>query len=375
MSAERVLMVATIAATIGSFNMDNLRLLQQAGYEVDVAADLTDTSVWTAERLQQFQEQMAAMHITCIQLDFSRRFLDLPCHIRSYKEAVRLLREKRYAFIHTHTPIASAIMRAAAHKTHTKVIYTAHGFHFYTGAPLRNWMMFYPAEKFLSKWTDALITITREDYERAKKRFAAHNVYYIPGVGVDTEKFRPRPDSRERIRAELGLADDQTMLLSVGELNENKNHATVIRAIQGMDLTYVIVGKGDLKEKLAAVAAECGVDLRLMGYRADVTGFYSAADLYVLPSKREGLNVSLMEAMSSGLPCAVSRIRGNTDLIDEEKGGYYFAPTSVEEAKTAIDRLRHKSNGFGAYNQIKVQEFDRKVVIAKAKQIYDGIEG
>ena len=138
MSEKRVLMVATVPSMIGQFNMNNIQILQEHGYIVDVAADFKDTSVWPAERVQRFKDQMEEMGIECIQLDFSRSPLKLNRHYQSYKETVKLIQERKYSFIHTHTPIASAIVRQAAHKTGTKVIYTAHGFHFYDGAPLKN---------------------------------------------------------------------------------------------------------------------------------------------------------------------------------------------------------------------------------------------
>ena len=365
--AKRVLMVATVAATIGSFNMNNIRILQDLGYDVDVAADFTDVSVWSEERLSGFKKQLSDMSVNAIQLDFSRNPLKFEKHIDSYREAVRLLKDKQYSFIHTHTPISSAIMRLAAHKTSTKVIYTAHGFHFYDGAPLKNWIVFYPVEKFLSKWTDVLITITKEDYKRASKHFNAKNTVYIPGVGVDIEKFKPDENRRDKIRNELSIPVDRILLVSVGELNENKNHERVIRAISGLkNITYVIVGKGDRKLKLEEVAAECGVDLRLPGFRTDVVDFYNAADIYILPSIREGLNVSLMEAMACGLPCCVGRIRGNVDLVND----CLFTPIDERQIRDAISKAIEKKVELGQKNLHKIQNFSVKNVNDLMRKIY-----
>lgn len=360
MSNKRVLMVATVPSMIGQFNMNNIQILQDLGYTVDVAADFTDTSVWPTERVKKFKDQMEEMKIECIQLDFSRNPLKINRHIDSYKETLKLLTDRQYSFIHTHTPIASSVVRLAAHKTGTKVIYTAHGFHFYDGAPLKNWIIFYPVEKFLSRYTDVLITINREDYNRATKRFHAKKTVYIPGVGVDTKKFAPRQSGREKIRKELGLTENRIMLLSVGELNENKNHELVIRAIAGMELTYVIVGKGYLANGLEVVAKECNVDLCLMGFRNDVADFYDAADAYVLPSIREGLNVSLMEAMSSGIAVACGKIRGNTDLIDDQQ--CLFDPTARDEIKRAIEYVIENGEKLGALNLLKIRTFDLKSI-------------
>ena len=368
MSKKRVLMVATVPSMIGQFNMNNIQILQELGYTVDVAADFTDTSVWPTERVQKFKDQMKKMEIECIQLDFSRSPLKLNRHYQSYKETVRLIRERNYSFIHTHTPIASAIVRQAAHKTGTKVIYTAHGFHFYEGAPLKNWLFFYPVEKYLSRFTDVLITINKEDYNRALKEFHARKTVYVPGVGVDTEKFAPRKSGRDKIRTELGLSDNQIMLLSVGELNENKNHATVIKAIESMNVIYVIVGKGDKKEELQQLAQKCNVDLRLTGFRTDAADFYNAADVYVLPSIREGLNVSLMEAMASGLAVACGRIRGNTDLVEDN--ACLFNPKSEEEIRKAFNYVLKNKDVIGENNKKSIEKCSMAVVRKKMKQIY-----
>lgn len=278
--------------------------------------------------------------------------------------------EHQYCFVHCHSPIGGVIGRLVCHETGTKVIYTAHGFHFYDGAPLKNWLIYYPVEKFLSRYTDVLITINKEDYKMAKERFHAKKTEYIPGVGVDTKKFAPRKSGRVRIRTELGLKDKDIMLLSVGELNENKNHESVIRAIKGMDVTYVIAGKGEKRNSLEQIAKECGVDLRLVGFRTDVSDFYDAADVYVLPSIREGLNVSLMEAMASGLSCAVSRIRGNTDLIDDE--AVIFDPKNTEQLRESVETAVKNLEEYGQKNLKKIKGFDLATVENLISEIYGG---
>lgn len=366
MDSNRVLMVATVAATIGSFNMENIRILLNMGYKVDVAADFTDESVWPAEKVNAFKELLSDMGVEYIQLNFSRSAFSVKRHIDSYNSAIKLLNERKYRLVHTHTPIASAIIRLAAHKTGTKVIYTAHGFHFYKGAPLKNWLVFYPIEKWLSKYTDVLITINKEDYARATSKFRAKRTVYVPGVGVDTEKFTPQKLGRERIRKELGLSDSQKMILSVGELNENKNHISVIKALKGSDYVYVVVGKGELGERLHTTAQECNVDLHLMGYRNDVADFYSAADLYVLPSIREGLNVSLMEAMASGLAVTCSNIRGNKDLVDSP----LFTPLDIDSIRSAIEEAFSQSELLGHKNLEKIKGFSSSEVKKMMSYIY-----
>lgn len=365
-SGKRVLMVATVPSMIGQFNMANIKMLLEMGCKVDVAADFSDTSVWPQKRIEEFKRQLRDMDIECVQLNFSRSPLRLGRHMRSYKEVRELLRYRRYSLVHTHTPIASAIVRLAARKAATPVIYTAHGFHFYDRAPLRNWLLYYPIEKWLSRYTDVLITINKEDYARASKKFRAKKVEYVPGVGVDIERFRPDSNGRKRIRQELGVSEEQTLLLSVGELNENKNHGRVIEAIAGMGMVYVIVGNGPLREVLEKKARQHSVDLRLTGYRSDVEDFYNAADIFVLPSIREGLNVSLMEAMASGLPCAASRIRGNVDLMDRP----LFDSLDTGEISRAIDEAMRDRAELGRRNLERVKELGNTKVAQRMSTIY-----
>lgn len=369
---KKMLMTASVPSMIGQFNMNNISILLDLGYEVHVGTNFKDCSYWPKERIKDFIKELKGSGVKYHQIDYSRSPKDIRAIVCSFMQVDRLLRKEKFEFVHCHTPMAGVVSRICCHRNGVKVIYTAHGFHFYDGAPLQNWLVYYPIEKMLSRWTDILITINKEDYKRAKEKFHAKRMEYIPGVGIDTEKFKPRESSRDKIRSELGLSNKQTMLLSVGELNENKNHETVIRAIKGMDLTYVIVGKGKLKEKLVTISKECGVDLRLMGFRNDVADFYDAADIYILPSIREGLNVSLMEAMASCLACCVGDIRGNRDLVDE-KGGVLFNPQNMQSMRKAVEKIIKGDRGkMGSYNLKKIRKFEKNKVEIALSNIYQG---
>lgn len=367
---KRALQLASVASMIDQFNIPNIMILQSLGYKVDVVADFTNPGTITAERAENLKKRLAEMDVRVFDIPIPRS-LNLAAIFASYKKVKALLNTENYSLLHCHSPIGSVIARQAAknkRKDGLKVVYTAHGFHFYDGAPLKNWLIFYPIEKHFSKYTDVLITINKEDYKRASGKFKAKKTVYIPGVGVDTEKFKPDENGREKIREELGLNDDKIMLLSVGELNKNKNHEAVIRAIEGMDITYVIVGKGDLRDKLESTAKECNIDLRLMGFRDDVSDFYDAADLYILPSIREGINVSLMEAMASGLPVTCSNIRGNIDLIHD----CLFSPMNIEEIKNAIIITIEKKQELGQRNLQTIRSFDLRTVESLVFKIYRG---
>ena len=371
---KRVLMVATVPSMIGQFNIPNINLLKKLGYVVDIACDFTDFSVWPIERVEKFKMEMHSLGVECIQLNFSRNALNLFRHFKSYKEALNLLRTRYYSFIHTHTPIASAIIRLVAFRTKTKVIYTAHGFHFFKGAPLKNWLIFYPIEKFLSKYTDVLITINQEDYKRALKKFKAKNVIYVPGVGIDTKKFLDESINTKKIREELGLNDSSIMFLSVGELSTRKNHVSVIKALNELNNSnfyYFIVGKGVLYNDLKK--EDKTGRLRLLGFRSDIVGLLQAADVFVFPSLQEGLPVALMEAMASGLPCIVSKIRGNEDLIEEKYDNSFFDPKSIQNIINAIKKVAKRKMHNNEYCLRKIKDFDISKIDECMVKIYSEI--
>ena len=297
----------------------------------------------------------------------------------AYKQVNQLLDGDTYDIIHCHSPIGGLITRLAARKARkkgAKVFYTAHGFHFYQGAPKKNWLLYYPVEKVCSYFTDVLITINQEDYALAQKKMKAKKVEYVPGIGIDLNRFVSVVVDKVNKRKELGVPDDAVMLFSIGELNENKNHETVIRAIEGVEnVYYVIAGKGELQEHLQGVIDELGLSdrVKLLGFRNDVGELCEVADIYVMPSFREGLSVALMEAMASGLPCVVSRIRGNTDLIDNN-GGALFDPHSVSECSEAITKLLSSPlRQFGQYNAHKVMKYELHQVNEMLKHLYDDV--
>lgn len=339
-----------------------IKLLLDQGHQVDIATNETDSPVPDCYR----EWNCRIYPLACSRSPFDKG------NNKAIKEIKQIVSENRYDIVHCHTPIAAACTRLACKSLRNngvRVIYTAHGFHFYKGAPLKNWLIYYPIEWLCSFWTDTLITINKEDYARAKKHLHAKRVEYVPGVGIDTEKFKPNQAGRKKIREELNLNDKTTMLLSVGELNENKNHSSVIKAIKGIEnLVYVIVGRGEKKDELESLAKENEVDLRLMGYRTDVADFYNAADLYILPSIREGLNVSLMEAMASGLACCCGRIRGNVDIIRNEN--VMFFPMDSNEIKKSIDYCINERKNLSLVNYYHAKTFDAESVNKKILKLY-----
>lgn len=348
-----------------------IQTLLTEGHKVEIACNEYEFSVDDWYR----QNQVPIHSLSCSRSPFSLG------NIKAIREIKKLVAEKRYDIVHCHTPIAAACTRLAcrkARKSGVKVIYTAHGFHFYQGAPFLNWALFYPVEKLCAHWTDLLITINREDFERSRHFFRAKQTAYVPGVGIKTQFFADAPfDRAEKLEA-VQIPIDAVVCFSVGELNANKNHKTVIQAIaicNDAKLHYVIAGEGECKEELEQLATELGVasQVHFLGYRTDVAEWYRAADIYIHPSYREGLPVSVMEAMAAGLPCVVSNIRGNVDLIVPEQGGYLCRPAEHEEFASAIMRLQgdwHLRSRMGEWNAKRALQYDVEAVNTKMKTLY-----
>lgn len=379
----KALMVASVASMIDQFNRENISLLQTMGYEVDVACNFEVGNTSSEERVKRFRQELQKQEVGTFQLPIPRKILAFSDMIQAYKQLKKMVEEKQYTLVHCHSPIGSVIARLACRKQRKKglkLIYTAHGFHFFTGAPKKNWLIFYPIEKIFARYTDILITICSEDYQRARKKKLGKNIVYSPGVGIDVDKVK-KIDKKADKRQMLGIGEEDILVLSVGELNQNKNHETILRALKQLnrtDVHYVICGQGDKKEELERMAKQFGMEerLHLLGFRTDALEWMKVADLFAFPSYREGLPVSLMEAMAAGLPVVCSKVRGNVDLIKDGEGGYMCEPMDVAGFAENLSKLikdAEQRKCMGEKNQITVQQFDKAKVSEVMKKVYGAV--
>ncbi len=369
----KVLYVATVVKThIMEFHIPYLKMLKAMGWETAVAArnDYEDPADCKIPYCDVFFD-----------IPFERNPFK-PGNIRAYKLLKKVIDEGNYDIIHCHTPVGAMLTRLAAQdarKKGSKVFYTAHGFHFYTGAPLINWLAYYPVEKCLARKTDVLITINKEDYNRAKDKFKAGKVVYVPGVGIDIDKFSKRIGNRDVKRAELGFKSDDFVLLSIGELITRKNHTLVLDALGELkkakeldNIQYVICGCGvletELKEK--SVALDISDHVHFLGYRNDISEICNAADLFVFMSLQETFPVALMESMACGLPVICSDTRGNTALIDSGKNGEIIDNT-VEAVVGAIKTLQHDDDLCNRYAQAAMATIKHFDLLSFEKEVYD----
>lgn len=375
---KKALMLSSVASMIDQFNMENIKILKSLGYEVHVLANFSFGNTTSDERTKEFKEELENMGIKVYNVPIPRKITAIKEMISSYKKIKKVCSENNYDILHCHSPIGGVLARFAFkdfRKKGGKLIYTAHGFHFFKGAPIKNWIIFYPIEKFCSRYTDCLITINKEDYKRAKN-FKAKEVKYVPGIGVDTKKIKDIKKNR-KILNEFNIKDE-VVLVSVGELSNRKNHKVILKALEKVkgNFKYIICGQGAKKEELIKLSKELNLQekVEFLGYRQDVKEILKASDIFCFPSKQEGLPVALMEAMASGLPVICSDIRGNKDLIEDKKGGYLLKSYDMDEYSIKIQELIENKvlrEEMGNFNLEKIKDFDRKKVNTIMEEIYN----
>lgn len=370
----KILYVTTVVSTMDFF-VEHIKMLQELGHCVEMATNIN----------MQISNDVRKLNCKIHNIGFSRNPFSLD-NIKSLKQFSNLIETGSYDIIHTHTPNASTIVRLVCKKWRKfglRVIYTSHGFHFYKGAPIKNWLLYYPVEWICAHWTDVLITINKEDYFLAKRKMNTKTIKYIPGIGINLENIKKIAVDKKEKRKELGLSNKDIVFLSVGELNENKNHISVIKALGELKkereikyIKYLICGQGNKKLDLINAIEEYDLkdSVKLLGFRQDVLEIYQIIDFFVFPSFREGLSVSMMEAMANGVPIICSKIRGNEDLVDE-KGGMLFNPYDIKNIKDTIFNMIGldvvKLDDMKIHNIEKVKQFSNKYVLNILKKIYE----
>lgn len=372
---KKVLFVATVVRLhINMFHKPFIKWFHDQGWQVDVAAnnDYKNKDECVIPYCDNFY---------CLPFErspFRKGNLD------AYFQLKKLLEKENYDIIHCHTPMGSVITRLAAGKARkrgTKVIYTAHGFHFFKGAPMLNWLIYYPVERILAHRTDLLITMNQEDYKRSQT-FKAKQTALVNGVGLDLHKFiEASPEEKHEVRRAFRLKDDDIFAISVAQLIKRKNHMVLIQAVAKLHNPHFhlfICGDGVQEAELRAKAKELGVEhqIHFLGFRKDVYKISSAADLFLFASLQEGLPVAIMEAMACGLPIVASKVRGNYDLIDQGKGGYLGNPMNVDGFVKAIHKItenKERLEKMKRYNLKKVQKYSIDAVVQQMAELYQGM--
>ena len=301
-------------------------------------------------------------------------------NITAYRNFSKIIKENNVEVIHCNTPIGGMIGRLVGKKYRVKkVIYTAHGFHFFKGAPLFNRTVLKLAEKIMAHWTDAIITMNEEDFQSALKfkLRKGGKVFKVHGVGISLNDYTCVCD-RMKKRAELGLKNSDIVCISAGDLVKRKNYSVAIKAIakaNNSNIHYLICGIGPEKENLKRLAVRYGISdkIHFLGFRTDVIELMKASDIFLFTTLQEGMPRSMMEAMACGLPCIASKIRGNVDLLNDGKGGYLCETGDVNGFSRCLEILssdvfiREKMT---QHNLKVIKMYDVEMVKKEIEEIY-----
>lgn len=336
---KKVLILTTIAGFLPQFEINNVKILQRLGYQVHYASNFVNP-VYAIE-----PEELIEQGIILHQVDIHKSPVHIPENIKAFVQIKQLIEKEDIDFIHCHNPLGGVVGRLAAHHSKKKpyVVYTAHGFHFYEGAPIVNWLLFYTAERFLAKYTHQLITINKEDYQRAGKFKLAEGGYIdiIPGVGLNEQRYHKREAMNQPMREKISVPENAFHIVSVGELVVNKNHEIIIEAlhqIEDREIYYSVCGEGPHKEYLEKLIQAYQLEnrVRLLGYRTDVEDILQTADCFAFPSIREGFGMASVEALACEVPLIVSDNRGTREYAINGENSVVCHVDSVDEFKDAI---------------------------------------
>lgn len=358
---QKVLFTATVDSHIKHFHLPYLKWFQEQGYEVHVATNGNEEIPYCNKK-----------HIV--------RFERSPFktnNLKAIKQLKKIIEEEKFDIIHCHTPMGSVVTRIAAMKArekyHTKVIYTAHGFHFFKGAPLINWLVYYPVEKMLDRAMDCLITINEEDYELAKKKFKTKQIELVHGVGVDETKFNITMTEQEKteLRKSLGLKENDFVIIYPAELSKRKNQGMLIKAIDKLkqegyeNIKVLLPGLDSLNGYYQKMAKELAIDdkIKFLGYRTDIPKLIKISNLAVSTAKQEGLPVNLIEMMMSEVPIIATDCRGNRDVIKET--------VKINDIEALCEKIKDSMQNKNKYLYKDYEQYETEKVLKEYKEIYE----
>lgn len=381
---KQILILTTTHDFLWKFERDNVRILQEMGYVVHYAANLNDPCYLSDE------DKLQRMGVRVHHIEIARSPFLFQENQRALRQLLWLIRKFQIQVIHCHTPVGGLLGRLAG-KIDTNqaplIVYTAHGFHFYKGAPLWNHLTYYHVEKWLAHYTDVLIVINQEDFRQAQtfRLRAGGRVYRIPGVGLDSSMFYPFSAlQRAFARQSLGIDENEFFLVSVGELNENKNQRIVLEALAKLKaqtngelpIRYGICGDGFLRDRMEQWIEQMDLqrEVVLFGYCRDVPKVLGCADAAVFPSKREGLGMAGLEALAMGIPVIASDNRGTREYMEHGKNGFVCRDNDVDGFIRGIEAIRHLSLEERKEMAVRcvqsVRPFNKAYAVAAMRQIY-----
>lgn len=368
-------MLAPMGSVHRRFNKANIEALKSLGYQIELVANFENGDGPEVHN-QEYVAECKKNGIVTHSIPFARH--SLTGSLKCLPQVKELLKEGQYDIVHAHTETGGLILRMARGvKGKSRFFYTPHGMSFWKGSSLKSQMIYRPLERWICSGMDMNLGMNQEELDVLRK-WNSKTASYVHGIGLNLERFQKTGRSREVVRAEFGLKENDKFIVSVGELDDNKNHISVIKALAMLEhknFKYVVCGVGPNRENLIKMAED--VDLKdkviLAGYRSDIPDILHAADLFVFPSFHEGLPVSALEAMTCGLPLICSKIRGNVDIVKDGENGFLFDPEDSITLVLQIERLindQELARRFGKINKQIVRNFSQEAVVEELKNIY-----
>lgn len=376
----KALLLAAMGSVHRQHNKANIKALKEIGAIIYLAANFgTDTP--REKNNIQFVAECKRDGINIIDIPFRRG--GFITNIFQIPVLNKFLKREKFDIVHVHTETGGFMLRLSCliqSKCNTKFVYTPHGMSFWKGSSLKSQLVYRPLERWICSAMDMNLGMNMEEVENLK-RWNKRTAHYVHGVGLNVARMQNPTRSREQMREEFGLTESDKFIASIGELDDNKNHITVIKALATLgrkDFKYVVCGVGPNKDMLLAEAEHMGLkeNVILAGYRSDIPDVLNAADIFVFPSFHEGMPVSALEAMACGLPIICSEIRGNVDIIREGDNGYLFQPSDVETLARKLEYLlddAEKRKIMGLKNKENVKDFSLESVTEELKRIYKSV--
>lgn len=375
---KKALMLAPMGSVHRRFNKANIDALHALGYKVELCANFENGDGPEIHN-QEYVSECIKDGIITHSVSFARH--SLSGSLKCLPQLKKLLIDKQYDIVHTHTETGGLLLKLAhSAKGNSKFFYTPHGMSFWKGSGLKSQLVYKPLEKWICSGMDMNLGMNMEEVDYLK-HWNKHTATYVHGIGLNVERMQTPIRTYNDVRSEFGLNVRDVLVSSIGELEDNKNHITVIRALAQLgrsDFKYVVCGVGPNKDMLLAEAEHMGLkdNVILAGYRSDIPDVLNAADIFVFPSFHEGMPVSALEAMACGLPIICSEIRGNVDIIREGDNGYLFQPSDVETLARKLEYLlddAEKRKVMGMKNKENVKDFSLESVTEELKRIYRSV--
>ena len=375
---KRALLLAPMGSVHRRFNQANLAALQSLGLQVELCANFENGNGPEIHN-QSFVEECEIRGIKTYSIPFARH--SLTGSLKCLSQLKELLSREQYDLVHTHTETGGLLLKLAhSAKGKSKFVYTPHGMSFWKGSSLKSQLLYKPLERWICSGMDMNLAMNREELEYLES-WNRNNATYVHGIGLDVSRMQKPKRRAEEVRAEFDVKENELLVASIGELDDNKNHITVIRALAKSgrkNWKYVVCGVGPNKDKLLKAADELGVESQvvLAGYRSDIPDILNATDIFVFSSFHEGMPVSALEAMACGLPIIASEIRGNVDIINDGVNGYLFSPTDSDILSKKIVSLMDDANKRKtmSYKNLEIiKEFSIEAVKEELKAIYSKV--